>query len=384
MSKGIEAVEGVRCFGVKKGKHGLGIAICRGKAAGVFTNNRVKAAPLLLTREHVKSGEIEGIIVNSGCANAYTGSEGMAQARGMAKLLSNALGTDLEKIGVASTGTIGTLIDMEWLDETFKEVFGRLEGGENDGASFVSSMMTTDTFQKTYGVEVDGVRTAGVTKGSGMIAPDMATMLSFLFTEADLTAEELQVCLDEAVGKSFNMLVVDGDTSTNDTVLLVSTGRKHLEAYRFQEALDAVCIELAKQMARDGEGATTYVEVEVRGARTDEDARKVARTIITSPLVKTAIFGGDPNWGRVIAAAGYAGVDLDPEHISLGFSSGGEEIKVLGDGEILDYDLKSLEALFKLDEVFIHLGLDQGDGNAIGFGCDFSYDYVKINAEYMT
>jgi len=385
---GITAVEGVRCYGIKEGKNGLGIVVCKGKVAGVFTKNRFRAAPVVVTQEHVKDGEIEGIIVNSGNANAFTGEEGIRNAKRMAELLAKKLGVSAEKIAVASTGVIGVQLDMDWIESRFEEVFSKLGSSRDHALSFAKAIMTTDSFPKEYAVKAGDCIIAGVAKGAGMIAPNMATMLAFIFTDADFEAEELYEMLKKAVDRSFNVTVVDGDTSTNDMVLLVATGKKRVDRSLFEDGLKEVCLNLAKMIARDGEGATKLLEVHVYGAKNDEEAFKASKAIVSSLLVKTAVFGNDPNWGRIIASLGYSGVEVN-ERLSLtlkGLKDGEEvgTIKLVESGKPLGNEGKAREIMEKSDEIVFIVDLNVGDGKGYAIGCDLSYEYVRINSEYTT
>jgi len=385
---GVCAVEGVRAAGVKRGKYGVALIAASGTAAGVFTTNKIRAAPLDVTAENLNDseGRLEGVIANSGCANAYTGPRGAEDARWMAGLFAENLGVGPEKIGVASTGIIGRYLDRDLMAELFSEAKSRLRSDLEASGEAARAVMTTDTVVKEIAVEHAGFRVAGITKGAGMIEPNMATMLSFIYTDAKITSEELRECLLEATDGSFNMLIVDGDTSTNDMVLITATGKVDCDLEKFREALSFVCTELAKMMAKDGEGATKLVETLVVGARNRNDARLAAKTIMRSSLVKTAIFGNDPNWGRIVAAAGRSGADLDPEKITLSISAAGreEEVFLVRRGNIVDGVLEEAEEVMRSEELLIKLDLGLGEGSARAFGCDLSYDYVKINADYTT
>ena len=383
----ITAVEGVKCYGIKEGKNGLGIVVCKGKIAGVFTKNRFKAAPVVLTQEHVKSGEVEGIIVNSGNANAFTGEQGLKNARRMAELLAKKLNVPINKIAVASTGVIGVQLDMEWIESKFEEVFANLGTSREHALSFAKSIMTTDSFPKECVIR-DQFTIAGVAKGAGMIAPNMATMLAFIFTDADFEPEELQDMLKKAVDRSFNVTVVDGDTSTNDMVLLIATGKKRVDRKLFEQKLTELCINLAKMIAKDGEGATKFMEVRVKGAKNDEEAFKAAKTVASSVLVKTAVFGNDPNWGRIIAALGYSGVEVS-ENLDLsveGFRDGEivGSVDLVKDGKSMMNEDKARRIMEKSDEIVFAIDLKVGNGEGYAFGCDLSYEYVRINSEYTT
>ena len=385
---GICAVEGVRASGVKRGKYGVALIAASGPAAGAFTTNRIRAAPLDVTAGNLalSGGRLEGVIANSGCANAYTGPRGVEDARWMADLLAGHLGVGADRIGVASTGVIGRYLDREVIVGLFEEAKERLRSDPGASEEAARAIMTTDTAVKEIAVEHRGFRVAGITKGAGMIEPNMATMLSFIYTDAKVSPEELRECLLGAVDESFNMLIVDGDTSTNDLVLVTATGKVGADVDDFREALNYVSVELAKMMAKDGEGATKLVEMVVTGAREREDARLAAKTVMRSSLVKTAIFGNDPNWGRIVAAAGRSGAEVDPERITLSISAADrdEEVFLVRRGKIVDGVLSEAEEVMKSEELLIKLDLGLGDATARAFGCDLSYDYVKINADYTT
>jgi len=384
---GICAVEGVRAAGARRGKYGVALIAASGTAAGVFTKNRIRAAPLEVTSDSLlaSGGHLEGVIANSGCANAYTGPRGVEDARWMAGLLAGHLGVGADRIGVASTGVIGRYLDRDILAGLFDEARERLRCDPEASEEAARAIMTTDTRVKEIAVEHAGFRVAGITKGAGMIEPNMATMLAFLYTDARVSPEALREALLDAADESFNMLIVDGDTSTNDIVLVTATGKVEADIGDFKEALSYVCVELAKMMARDGEGATKLAEMVVTGALDGEDARLVAKTVMRSSLVKTALFGCDPNWGRIVAAAGRSGAEVDPEKITLSISAaGGDEVFLVRDGKIVDGVLAEAEEAMRAEELLITLDLGLGDGRGRAFGCDLSYDYVKINADYTT
>ena len=388
---GICAVKGVRAGGIKPGKMGLAIIQAEGNAAGVYTRNKVIAAPLVVTREHIsKTGRLSGVIVNSGNANAFTGVQGLADARIMASSLASKIDVNEELIGVASTGVVGRKLDTGWITAHVDEVLESLGEDGDASMSAARSIMTTDTVPKEIAIEMDcGIRIAGIAKGAGMIEPNMGTMLAFVYTDAEVHPDVLQSCLTVAVDKSFNMIVVDGDTSTNDMVLVTATGQSGIipDLSDLQAGLDYVLTELAKMIAVDGEGATKLIESKVTGALTEEDARLVTKAIVRSPLVKTAIFGQDPNWGRIVVAAGYSGADIIPEKISLSFSAGTEVVELVKDGEVVRNDedtLSKLKEIMAEDEIYIITDLGMGDKSATAWGCDLTYDYVRINAEYTT
>jgi len=388
---GICAVGGVRAGGIKAGKMGLAVILAQGAAAAVFTRNKVIAAPNIVTRERLaKKGRLNAVIANSGNANAFTGEGGIADAKEMARILSKEVGVEEDLIAVASTGVIGRKLDVEWIRERAGKVVKSLTGTPDGSSAAAHAIMTTDTVPKESAVELDcGVRIGGIAKGSGMIEPNMGTMLAFIYTDANLTADVLDSCLKTAVDKSFNMIVVDGDTSTNDMVLLTATGAASIEPGidEFRMGLEHVLIDLAKMIARDGEGATKLIEAQVDGARTEEDARLAARAIVRSPLVKSAVFGKDPNWGRVVAAVGYSGADVDQDKISLSFAGGGDMVQLVEHGNITDstpHALNTLKGIMARDEIVIMANLGLGDKKATSWGCDLTYDYVRINAEYTT
>jgi len=383
---GICAISGVRASGARQGRYGLALIAASGAAAGMFTTNKVRAAPLDVTFEHLEGfGHLEGIIANSGCANAYTGRQrGREDAKVMARLLAGFLGTEEMKIAVASTGVIGRYMDMALIAGLFHQAKARLRSDAQASAEAARAIMTTDTRVKEIAVEHQGLRVAGIVKGAGMIEPNMATMLCFLYTDADVSVEALKECLRDAVKDSFNMLTVDGDTSTNDTVLLTATGKIKCRLEDFREALGFVCMELARMMARDGEGASKYFETAVFGARSEEDARAVARAIARSSLVKTAVYGADPNWGRIICAVGYSGAAVDPGKISLGLEGGGLKVALVERGKIMEGVLEAAKKIMKGDAITINVDLDLGTASARSFGCDLTHGYVDINANYTT
>ncbi len=381
---GICAVAGVRAAGARKGKYGVAVIAASGAAAGMFTTNKIRAAPLDVTAEHLIGGRLEGVIANSGCANAYTGAVGLDGARKMANLLADFLGSDAKKIAVASTGVIGRYLDMELIASLFDEAKSNLRSDPDASREAAMAIMTTDTRVKELAVEHEGVHVAGIVKGAGMIEPNMATMLCFLYTDADLPQSTLHKCLSDAVEDSFNMLTIDGDTSTNDTVLLTATGIKRISSEAFSEALRFVCIELARMMARDGEGATKYFETVVSGARNEMDARLAAKAVARSSLVKAAIYGGDPNWGRVVAAAGRSGAEVDPDRITLSIEGSGLKANLVENGRITDGILEQAQKVMKADAIIINIDLGLGDAGARSFGCDLTHGYVDINANYTT
>jgi glutamate N-acetyltransferase/amino-acid N-acetyltransferase len=382
--KSICGVEGVTAAGMKEGRYGLALIAARGSAAAVFTSNRVKAAPLVLMRERIARGELDGIIVNSGCANAFTGERGMKDAATMCEIGAGSFGTDPEKVGVASTGIIGRYLDLGLIGRQAELVAPRVRSDPSAEVEVARAIMTTDLVEKHALVRGNGFSVGGICKGSGMIAPDMGTMVALLYTDAEVPAGELRKALRLAARRSFNRVVVDGDMSTNDIAFLTATGRAgRVPPGGFQAALEECARALAVQIARDGEGATKLIEVVVRGARTEKGAAAIARTIVGSPLLKTAVYGEDPNWGRVLAAAGRAGVEFDPDVVSLFIRSGEGREPLVEGGEIV-VDLARAKQAMTGKEVRFELELGEGGAEATAWGCDLTEKYVEINGRYTT
>ncbi|KAF1078773.1 bifunctional ornithine acetyltransferase/N-acetylglutamate synthase [Methanogenium sp. MK-MG] len=384
-------VEGVRAAGVREGKYGIALIAASGTAAAVFTKNLVSAEPVRLMRERIAAGTLDGIVVNAGNANVFTGEQGYADACRMAEDAAAVLGTVPERIGVASTGVIGRYMKMETVARQIAEAGGMLRSDASAETDAARAIMTTDLVEKHAAAVRDGFVVAGITKGSGMIAPNMGTMLAFIYTDATIPAPDLQEALQTATSRSFNRVVVDGDTSTNDCVFCTATGRREApDMVVFQEALEEVCISLARQIAADGEGATKLIEVRVTGAQTEEDAAAIARTVVSSPLVKTAVYGKDPNWGRIIAAAGRAGVDFNPVTATIAVTDGTRRVVLAEKGKICADSLMHPEALAEaaslMDgaEVIFEVLLDAGSAAATAWGCDLTERYVEINGKYTT
>jgi glutamate N-acetyltransferase/amino-acid N-acetyltransferase len=378
------AVPGVTCWGVKEGKFGLALIEADGTAAGVFTENLVKAAPIQLMKKQIRAGNLEAVVVNSGCANAYTGKRGYADAVTMTEYAGEALCRKPSRIGVASTGVIGRYLDLSLIQHQCNEVGPKINHTEEAEIITARAIMTTDTFPKHALVEREGFSVGGICKGSGMIAPNMGTMLAFIYTDARVGAEQLSASLKQATRRSFNRVVVDGDTSTNDIALCTATGGAgRVGAKEFSAALGECCRALAEQIARDGEGASKLLQVTVTGTRKEEDAAKVARTVIESPLVKTAVYGEDPNWGRVVAAAGRAGVKFDPDEVSLWISDGSEQFPLVQYGQIIA-DLTAAKKAMHGRKVIFILDLAAGKAEATAWGCDLTERYVEINGRYTT
>ena len=396
---GITAVSGIRAAGVhagiKKAAETKDVALivtdAPATAAGVFTKNSVTAAPVFVCREHLTDGRAQAVIVNSGNANACTGEVGMANAQRMAAATAEQLGIDADLVLVSSTGVIGQQLPMDKIENGIQAAASALS--TEGGADAAEAIMTTDTYPKSVAVEIEisgvSVRIGGIAKGSGMIAPNMATMLSYLTTDAKINAEVLQVALNRVVDDTYNLLTVDTDRSTNDTVLILATGRAgnaeivtadgdNYEA--FCEGLLFVCTELVKMLARDGEGATKLVEVVVKHARNRDDAEKAARAVAESPLVKTAVFANDANWGRIMMAIGKSGAAFDPYQVGVWLA----DYQLVKDGMDAGYDEDEATALFAQDPVRITIDLRAGDAAVTMWTCDYSYDYIRINADYRT
>src|SRR3990170_4869040 len=383
---------GVACGVRYEGRRDLGLLFSEetgGTAAVVVTTNVVKAAPLLVTREAVQGGNVRAVVVNSGVANAATGERGLDDARKMQALAAAELGLEPEEVAVASTGVIGEHLPMDRVEAGIKDAAASLS---SDGSPFAEAILTTDTRTKeaVATVEIGGevVTVGGVAKGSGMIHPNMATMLAFVTTDAAVEEECLQNALNGAAERTFNRITVDGDTSTNDMVLLTANGAARNEPLTqsspdypaFGEAVEAVMRELAKEIARDGEGATKLIEVVVEGAKDEASAAALAKAVVGSSLVKTAAYGEDANWGRVLAAMGYAGVQFDPEGVEIRFGP----VKVFEKGEPVAHDAAEANATLAGDEVVITARLGEGKSSASAWGCDLTHEYVEINGSYRS
>lgn len=375
----------------KKGKKDLGLMVSQVPAtvAGVFTKNRVKAAPVILDRQRIKTGVCQAIIVNSGNANCCTGEQGIRDAETMASLAASELGISEDLVLVASTGVIGEPLPIEKIGAAIPTLVNSLQ---SEGIpDLARSIMTTDTVPKmvsAHGV-VDGktFTVTGVAKGAGMIRPDMATMLCFVCTDVKVSSEILKEILVKAVNRSFNRITIDGDTSTNDTVLIMANGlsgaviQSPAQKDIFQKILDEIFLDLAKQLVRDGEGVTKLVEIMVRNAVSDSDAQKVADTVAHSPLVKTAFFGEDANWGRIAGAVGRAGVQIDPDKIDVYFDDVQMVKAGMGQGKTVEAEATKV---LKRAEFTLTIDLNSGSGSGSILTCDFSVDYVRINADYRS
>ena len=398
---GFSVIENLKVSGAREGKYGVTIIVSpNSNASAVFTSNKVVAAPVHYTKNVIKNGKLSAIFVNSGNANCFTGQQGLKDCETLAELVSKDLKIPKDEIAVSSTGVIGRQMPIDIISKVAYESLSKLGNAPEDSLAAAKAIMTTDTFPKECAVEVtlssgETVKIAGITKGSGMIAPNMGTMLSFIVTDAVMPSGEIKKALRQAAGISFNMIVVDGDESTNDTCLMMANGQSGIEVVKdgkldsnFQDALNYLCIDLAKKMARDGEGATKFIEANVYGAKDLEDAKLAAKSIVSSSLFKSAVFGGDPNWGRIVSAIGYSGCDLNPDIVTIAIASDNDDVDLVRNGEILAFEdtpyLERAEKIMQEKNVTVNVDLDLGDGEATAWGCDLTYDYVKINAEYTT
>ncbi len=362
-------------------------------AAAVYTQNLVCGAPITVTREHLKNGKARAVICNSGIANTCN-ADGVEKATAMCDLTSRFTGIPADDVIVASTGVIGQPIDLTPIENGMQALVSGLSADGADAAA--QAIMTTDTVQKSMAVrfELDGkpCTIGAMAKGSGMIHPNMATMLSFITTDANITPEMLQDALDWCVHRSYNMLSVDGDTSTNDTVAILASGHcgntrietQNEDYAKFCRALFKVCNYMVRMLAKDGEGATKLVLCEVQNAPDEETARICAKSVIRSPLVKTAMFGADANWGRVLCALGYAGAQIDVSKIDVRFSSAKGDITVCENGAGIPFSEEKAKEILLADEITILVDLKDGEAEATAYGCDLTYDYVKINGDYRT
>ena len=394
----VTAPQGFLAAGVKagikaSGNHDVAVIYSTVPAStgAVFTQNKMCAAPVLLSREVAQESVAQAIIVNSGCANACTGEQGLLDAREMQTFAADLLGIEPQNVYVCSTGVIGHFLPMDKIKNGLADAVDVMD--ENEGESCAMAIQTTDTFIKraAYEFEVGGktARIAGIAKGAGMIHPNMATMLTFLTTDAAIAPDVLKRAVKAAADKSFNMVVVDGDTSTNDSMIVLANGlaeneiifsEEHPDYQAFFEALVTCAQDLAKLIARDGEGATKFLEVNVVGAATWKDAKAAAMAIAKSPLVKTAFFGEDPNWGRIVCAAGYSGAVMNADKVNL--SIGG--VRLVENGMNCNIPLTSLTDIMSEHDITMTIDMAAGNECATVWTCDFSYEYVKINGEYHT
>ncbi len=398
---GFSVIENLKVSGAREGKFGVSIIVSpNSTASAVFTSNKVVAAPVKYTKNILKKGIISAVFVNSGNANCFTGDQGIKDCETLVELVSKDLKIPKDEIAISSTGVIGREMPIDVISKVAYESLSKLGDKPENSLAAAKAIMTTDTFPKECAVEVtlttgETVKIAGITKGSGMIAPNMGTMLSFIVTDAVIPAQDINKALKKAANVSFNMIVVDGDESTNDTCLMMANGASGVDIIKdgeidsnFQEALNYLCIDLAKKMARDGEGATKFIEANVFTAKDDEDAKLAAKSIISSSLFKSAVFGGDPNWGRIVSAIGYSGCDLNPDIVTISIADDADEVDLVKDGEILAFEdtpyLERAEKIMQSKNVIVNIDMNLGEGQATAWGCDLTYDYVKINAEYTT
>lgn len=401
-NKGVTAPQGflasgIHC-GLKKNNLKLDLALVYStvpaNAAGVYTKNKVKGAPIYITKEHLSNKKAQAIIINSGNANTCNGDDGLVKAKRMTELQSKSLKLKTGDVLVASTGVIGVPLNIDAIKNGIPMLTDRLSKDGFDDAA--TAIMTTDTYKKQLSLEfiVDNkkITIGSMAKGSGMIEPNMGTMLSFITTDLNISGELLQEALKESTKISYNRVSVDGDTSTNDMVLILANGlannkqitSKGSDYYAFLEALNKINIALAKMIAKDGEGASKLIECIVYNCKSKKDAEILSKSVINSPLVKTAMFGSDANWGRILCALGYSGINIDPNKIDLTFESSIDKIDVCKKGMGLSFDeVKAKEILLK-NEITIYINMNDGEFSSTAWGCDLSYDYVKINGDYRS
>jgi glutamate N-acetyltransferase/amino-acid N-acetyltransferase len=403
MLNNITHVRGFTCWGahmgIKSKRRDIALIYSEvpASAAAVFTQNVVCAEPVKLSREHIKGGKAQAIICNSGNANACTGKEGWKGAVAMAETTAELLDIPKEYVQVASTGLIGEPFPTDNVLEGIQECVDKLSGRDMAGSLAANAILTTDTYAKegftTFEIDGTKINMAGIAKGSGMIHPNMGTMLGFVCCDIAISPKLLDEALRTAVNKTFNMITVDGDTSTNDMVAILCNGmaeneeitKKDKRYEKFLTNLEQLCKHLAKLIISDGEGSTKLIEYRVANAKSESDARQVVRTVSNSNLVKTAVFGGDPNWGRILAAAGRAGVNFDPEKVDLYIGSNPKKaVQVLKKGQPVKEGRSELKEEMQESTITIILDLNAGTAEAVGWGSDFSYEYVRINAEYTT
>jgi glutamate N-acetyltransferase / amino-acid N-acetyltransferase len=388
---------GIHC-GLKKNNLKLDLALIYStvpaNSAGVYTKNKVKGAPIYITKDHLSNKKAQAIIINSGNANTCTGDDGLMKAKRMTELQGKALKLKTSDVLVASTGVIGVPLNIDAIKDGIPLLTERLSKEGSEDAT--SAIMTTDTYKKQLAFEFEinhkKVTIGAMAKGSGMIEPNMGTMLSFITTDLNISGEMLNEALKESVKISYNRVSVDGDTSTNDMVLVLANGlaeneeivEKNESYYIFLEVLNKLNITLAKMIAKDGEGATKLIECIVSNCKCEKDAEILSKSVINSPLVKTAIFGSDANWGRILCALGYAGVNINPNKVDLSFKSSVGEIEICKDGMPLHFDEVMAKDILLQDEITILINMNSGEHLSTAWGCDLSYDYVKINGDYRS
>ncbi|MPW26636.1 bifunctional ornithine acetyltransferase/N-acetylglutamate synthase [Alkalibaculum sp. M08DMB] len=390
---------GGKFIGLKKKRKDLSIVLSEIPCsfAALFTTNKVKAAPVIWNQEIYNNySKIRALVINSGNANACTGQKGYEDTVLTAKTLAKSIGADQHEILVASTGVIGVPLPIDKITNNIDGLVQELDDDVVSGINAAEGIMTTDTNIKMISVkiEIEGkeIHIGGMAKGSGMIHPNMATMLSFITTDINIDESLLRDTLKEITKDTYNMISVDGDTSTNDMVIALANGMagnaqiiSRDENYKiFYDAFLYVNKYLAQEIVRDGEGASKFIEVNVNGAKSKEDAILIVKSVLTSNLVKTALFGEDANWGRVLCAAGYSGADFNPDKATLYFESNNESILLLEQGLPVTFDEDKAFNILKNNDITIRIELEEGEGSSTGWGCDLSYEYVKINGEYRT
>ena len=394
-AKGFKA-NGIHC-GIRKNrsKRDLALIFCEKQcsAAAVYTTNLVKGAPLTVTKKHLENGKAQAVICNSGNANTCN-ADGIEIAEKMSDLLAERLGITANDVVVASTGVIGQPLDIKPIADGIEPLAGGLS--ENGGEFAAEAIMTTDTVKKEVAVEFElsgkTCRIGGIAKGSGMIHPNMATMLVFITTDASISPEMLRKALSGDIADTFNMISIDGDTSTNDMVTVLASGmaenteitEQNDDFKIFMKALNTVTVALCRMIAGDGEGATKLLECEVGGAKDKQTAKTVAKSVICSSLLKAAMFGADANWGRVLCAIGYSGADVDVDKIDVAFKSKAGQIEVCKNGSGVDFSEDMAKKILSEKEIEILVYLNSGEQKSTAWGCDLTYDYVKINGDYRT
>ncbi len=363
---------------------------------GVYTKNKVKGAPLIVTKQHLANKKAQAIIINSGNANTCNGDDGLLKSKKMTKLCSKELNIKNDDVLVASTGIIGVPLNIDAIKDKIPELVNNLSNDIKSAKDASMAIMTTDTVEKQAGVEfeIDGkkITISAMAKGSGMIHPNMATMLSFITTDISISPELLKEALKESVNISYNRVSVDGDSSTNDMVLIMANGlalnktvtEKNEDYNLFLDALINLNIHISKKIAKDGEGATKLIECTVKNANSIKDAEALSKSVITSSLVKAAIFGSDANWGRILCALGYSNVDFDPERVDVSFASNAGEILVCQNGSSVNFDESKAKEILLQDEIKILINMKLASSEATTWGCDLTYDYVKINGDYRS
>ncbi|MEQ3339183.1 bifunctional glutamate N-acetyltransferase/amino-acid acetyltransferase ArgJ [Clostridium butyricum] len=388
---------GIYC-GIKQGSVKKDLALIYSevpaKASGMFTKNKVKGAPIYICKDHLSNKKAQAIIINSGNANTCTGDDGLSKAKKMTALQAKALNLKADDVLVASTGVIGVPLNIDAIKDGIPLLTEKLSKSGNQDAA--SAIMTTDTFMKELAAEFyignTKVTLGTMAKGSGMIEPNMGTMLSFITTDISISPQLLDEALKSTVTITYNRVSVDGDTSTNDSIFILANGQannptiteKDENYYTFVNVLKEINTIMAKNIAKDGEGATKLLECQVIGAATEKDAVLFGKSVINSSLVKTAMFGSDANWGRILCALGYANVDFDPEKVDVSFESCAGEIEVCKNGSSVAFDEDKAKKVLDQKEIIIKINLSQGESTAYVWGCDLSYEYVKINGDYRS